>query len=55
MLDWRVPFFADVPQRDLIGIRVGNRKTNCIPVTAKGKMRTGGCVAKVAELPYVRV
>ena len=55
MLDRRVPFLADVPQRDLIGIRIRNRKTYCIPVAAWRKMRTGGCVTKIAEFPYLGV
>ena len=46
---------ADKADRDLILASAGNRKTDRIPVTAPGKMRTGGCVTKVTEFPYVGV
>jgi len=54
-LDRRVVFLADIPQRDLIDIRMRDRKAYGIPVAAWGKMRTGGCISKVAEFPYVGV
>jgi len=55
MLDWRVRYLADIPQRDLTDVRLGNRKTDRIPVTTPRKMRTGACVTQVAEFPYVDV
>jgi hypothetical protein len=55
MFDRSMVQFAGKADRDLLPADVRDRKTDCIPVPAPGKMRTSRCVTKVAEFPYVGV
>ena len=55
MRDGGVSEFAGVAQRELVGVGIGlgDRKANGIPIATCGEMRTGGGVSEVAEFPYV--
>jgi hypothetical protein len=49
--------FADVPQSELVGvgIGIGDGKSNCIPIAARGQLRTGGGVPEIAEFADLRI
>ena len=47
--------FADKADRDLFRPGADDRKTDRVPVTLLGEMRTGGGITKVAEFPQVSV
>src|SRR6266849_2528223 len=55
MFDRRVGYLADKADGDLLRAGAGARATDCVPVTAWWKMRAGGCITEVADLPYVGV